>query len=139
MRALFDTNVVLDVLLGRAPHFADSAQCMALVSSGVVTGLLCATTVTTIHYLTERSIGSDSALTAVTSLLKLYEVAAVDGACLSQACAMPLGDYEDGVIHASALAAGADCVVTRDPSGFAGSSLPTYSPAQFAALIGSTP
>ncbi|KAB7554364.1 PIN domain-containing protein [Verminephrobacter sp. Larva24] len=57
MRAvLFDTNVVLDVLLDREPHVHASAQAMALVERGEVRGFLCATTVTTLFYLASRAL-----------------------------------------------------------------------------------
>lgn len=59
MRVLFDTNVVLDALLDREPWAA-----LALfdrVESGVLAGLLGATTVATIHYIARRNVGKDKA------------------------------------------------------------------------------
>ena len=53
MNALVDTNVILDVLLKREPHFAASAAVMASIEMGHFQGGLCAITVTTIHYLAE--------------------------------------------------------------------------------------
>ena len=54
MKILFDTNVVLEVLQQRKPHFIFSAPLMNRVEQGTLTGLLCATTMTTIAYLTEQ-------------------------------------------------------------------------------------
>lgn len=48
---MFDTNVLMDVLLDRKPFSDESAQVMDQVIRNVVTGLICATTVTTIFYL----------------------------------------------------------------------------------------
>ncbi len=51
MRVIFDTNIVLDLLLDRAP-FADTATYLfSKVERAEITGFLCATTITTIHYL----------------------------------------------------------------------------------------
>ena len=47
-RALFDTNVILDVLLDRKPHVEASAAAWAAVETGVSEGLLAAHAVTTI-------------------------------------------------------------------------------------------
>lgn len=138
MRVLYDANVVLDVLLGRQPHFAESAACMALVAHRKVDGVLCATSITTIHYLTGRSLGAPAALRAVCDLLALYAIAPVDATILRQAAFAPLTDYEDAVQHASAMAAGAGCIVTRDAHGLTGCQLPVYSPAQFLALMDKT-
>lgn len=52
MRVLFDNSIVLDVLLDRQPHADAAAILMSLVDTGKVEGLLCATTVTKVHFLT---------------------------------------------------------------------------------------
>ena len=60
-RALFDTNVVLDVLLNREPHAQASAQALALVERGEVQGFLCATTVTTVHSIAAKMLSANRA------------------------------------------------------------------------------
>jgi len=40
-------------------------------------------------------------------------------------------DFEDAVLHHSAVLAGADCIVTRNEADFRASSLLIYSPKQF--------
>ncbi|MEY2952258.1 MAG: hypothetical protein RLZZ401_345 [Pseudomonadota bacterium] len=45
MRVMFDTNVVLDLVLDCAPFVGDSALVTDQAVRGKVTGLLCATTV----------------------------------------------------------------------------------------------
>jgi predicted nucleic acid-binding protein len=77
LKVLFDTNVVLDVLLGREPHVAASADLLARAETGDLTGYLCATTVTTLHYLTAKAIGPEQASTHLRNLLALCEIAPV--------------------------------------------------------------
>ena len=50
-RILFDTNVILDVLLDRRPYAEASAAAWEAVETGSVEGLLAAHAITTIHYL----------------------------------------------------------------------------------------
>lgn len=50
-RVLIDLDVVLDVLLDRAPHAEASAALWAAVEAGEADGLLAAHCVTTLHYL----------------------------------------------------------------------------------------
>ncbi len=57
MRILFYTNVILDALLWREPHATSAARLMTHVERHRVTGLLGATTVTTIHSLLRRGAG----------------------------------------------------------------------------------
>jgi predicted nucleic acid-binding protein len=46
MKILFDTNIVLDVLLNRAPHATAAIQIFSAVENKIIEGVLCATTIT---------------------------------------------------------------------------------------------
>jgi len=78
LRLLFDTNVVLDVMLDREPHVAASADALSRAEAGDVTGCICATTITTIHYLASRALGAERSLAEVRKLLSLFEIAPVN-------------------------------------------------------------
>ena len=135
MRVLLDTNVVLDVLLQREPHVAVSAAVLGVVESGVVTGLIGATTVTTIHYLLEKALGARRARRHVETLLSLCEVAPVTEEVLREALALGFADYEDAVLHEAARHAKAQGIVTRDQQGFKRSELPVYTPDELLATL----
>ncbi|HYM62922.1 MAG TPA: PIN domain-containing protein [Thermoanaerobaculia bacterium] len=135
MIVLFDTNVVLDVLLDRAPHAENAAFAFAEVENGRVRGLLGATTVTTIHYLTAKAVGGRQARKHLQKLLTLFAVAPVTREVLVQALDLSVSDYEDAVLHEAARMAGADAIVTRDPAGFRGSQLRVYSPFELLAAL----
>ena len=125
---LFDTNVVLDVLLDREPFATIGAHLFSQVERGAMPGCLCATTVTTAHYLMQKALGADQARQKIRNLMKLFEVAPVNRAILEAALASRLADFEDAVLHEAALHVGADGIVTRDPVGFKGARLPVYTP-----------
>ena len=57
MNILFDTNVVLDVLLDRKPFSAPASVIFSWVEAGEFIGFLGATTVTTIFYLATKVVG----------------------------------------------------------------------------------
>lgn len=139
MRILFDTNVVLDVLLNRQPYAASASQLMVLVEKKRIDGLLGATTVTTIHYLAMKAVGASRARKHVQTLLGLFEIAPVAQAALLQALSSRFDDYEDAVLHEAARAAGADGIVTRDATGFSRSSLRIYAPDELLRIVTSLP
>lgn len=60
LRLLLDTNVILDVMLNRRPYAVESTKVMAAVEVGQIDGSLRATTVTTIHYLATKALGSEA-------------------------------------------------------------------------------
>lgn len=125
---LFDTNVVLDVLLDREPFSTVGAHLFACVERGTLPGYLCATTVTTVHYLAEKTLGAEQTRAKIRNLLRLFEVAPVNRTVLEGALASRLQDFEDAVVHEAALHVGAQGIVTRDQAGFKGARLPVYTP-----------
>jgi len=127
---LFDTNVILDVLLNRAPHAQTAAELMALVERKRLSGILGATTITTIHYLAQKSVGSKAAARHIRKLLSIFEVAPVTWETLSDALSLNFPEFEDAVLHEAARQSGAGGVVTRDPKGFSKATLRVYSPSE---------
>ena len=136
-RVLFDTNIVLDVLLDRQPYAEASAAAWAAVETGAAEGMLAAHAVTTIHYLVGKELGGLKARRIVSAILRVFGVAAVDGAVLQEALQLPCSDFEDAVTAAAARLAGCDCIVTRDPKGFRGSPVRALTPEAVVPLLDS--
>ena len=134
MRVLFDTNVLMDVLLDRKPFADESAQVMDQVVRSAVTGLICASTVTTVFYLSSREAGKKEAMVQIRSLLGLYEMAPVTRAVLDAALASKSPDFEDAVLAEAAHQAGAQAIITRNVKDFAHSPVRAYTPRQWLAM-----
>lgn len=135
MRVLLDTNVILDVILARVPHAVASKSVVDAVESGVITGLLSATTITTIHYFASKALGSRKAAHHLRTLLTLFEIASVNLAVLNGALQLGFPDYEDAVLHEAARHAKATAIVTRDGSGFKRAELTVYSPGELLSIL----
>ncbi len=138
MKILFDTNVVLDVLLLREPFFRSATQLLIEVEQHNIEGYICSTTVTTIHYLIEMVNGSQVARIQVENLLKLFNIAVVGKHELESALQSAITDYEDAVLNASALTINADGIVTGNLKAFKKSKLTVYSPDELTALLNIT-
>ena len=134
MRILLDSNVVIDFFEGREPFFEESARVIEQVEQGVVTGLLCATTLTTIAYLAGKTLGKRQAVEQVRRLLTLFEVAPVTRAVLDAALAGNMTDFEDAVLAEAAHQAGAQAIITRNLKDFARSPVRAYTPRQWLAM-----
>ncbi len=61
MKVLFDTNIILDVLLDREPFSEPAAHLMCKVEKSEIQVFLCATTITTIYYLISKILGNNAA------------------------------------------------------------------------------
>ncbi len=135
MKVLLDTNVVLDLLLACKP-FADEARAIfVLVENQEIEGYLCATSVTTLHYLIEKETDKTEADEIIGMLLGLFGVAPVTHEVLSDASVRNGGDYEESVIYTSAERMHIDFIITRDKKGFSSSRISVLSPKAFLALF----
>ena len=127
-RILFDTNIVLDVLLDREPWVETSAAAWAIAETGLCKGMLAAHAVTTIHCLLRKEAGNPAAKRVISAILGIFRIASVDDTALDEALQSPLSDFEDAVTAAAARLAGCDYIVTRDPRGFRGSLVRALTP-----------
>jgi predicted nucleic acid-binding protein len=133
--ALVDTNVVLDVLLDRQPHVEWSSAVWAAIETGLSKGFLAVHAITTIHYLVRKELGSVGARRIVSSILRVFDVAAVDSTVIQEALRLSLADFEDSVTAAAAHSAGCEFIVTRDPRGFRGSPIRPVTPEAFIPIL----
>lgn len=113
-RLLLDLNVVLDVLLDRAPHVDAASALWAAIEVGEAEGLISAHGVTTLHDLARRAGGGAFADRCVGDVLSVFSVAPVDEHVVRSALLLGWPDLEDAVSAAAAAGAGCSVIVTRD-------------------------
>jgi predicted nucleic acid-binding protein len=131
VKVLFDTNVILDVLLDREPFADDAALLLARVEQSEIIGFVCATTVTTIHYLATKALGPKAAVKHIQTLLSLFVIAPVNRVVLENAVVANFADFEDAVLGAAASHVGAKYIVTRNIGDFKNATLPVFEPREF--------
>lgn len=137
MRVLFDTNIILDVMLLREPFLKSSALLLAEVERKHIDGFISPTTVTTIHYLVKKAKGRKTALSQIENLLKIFQVTQVDKSCLESALKSKITDFEDAVLAESAYRENLDGIVTRNEKDFKQTKLTIYNPEELLKILNS--
>jgi predicted nucleic acid-binding protein len=138
LKTLFlDLEVLLDVLLDRAPAADPAATLWAAVETRQARGLVTAHAVTTLHALMKRSRGAAFADRGVADLLAVFNVARVSEAVLNAAISLRLTAFDDAVSAAAAAAARCDLLVASEPARFRGSPVEVVSPGEALARISS--
>lgn len=138
LTVLLDTNVVLDAILARAPWDRDAVLLLDAIARGRATGVVAGHAVTTVHYIVERARGRSVAATAVSDLLQLVDVVALDRSDFTRALSLGLADYEDAVHVAAYLRIGAEALVTRNARDFKGAPVATRTAGEVLALLASS-
>lgn len=123
------------MLLDREPFAAAASELLSRIEMGEVDGYVCATTVTTIHYLASEAAGGKQAVIAIHRLLAIFEIAPVNRPVLAAALEARWADFEDAVVHEAARHVSAEAIVTRNPGDFKKSALPTYSPKELCEML----
>ena len=136
MRILFDTNVILDVLLLRQPYEVEATKLVASVERSEINCVLCANSITTIYYLINKAVGREIAINSVNSLTMMFDVVPVNKIVLQNALKSKFLDFDYAVLNESAVNSGVDGIVTRNPKDFKSSTLPIYNPKELITVLG---
>lgn len=114
MKILLDTNVLLDALTMREPHF-DSAKAVFLaVANEAVEGHITTNSMLDTYYVARKHMPEKAAREAIQNMLDLFSVVSVEHKDCEKALLMEMRDFEDAVLLCCAARSGVDTVVTRD-------------------------
>ena len=125
MRILVDTDILLDVALGRVEHVEASAAVLSWVESGGE-GAIAWHSIANCAYLLK---GGGRAF--IESLLTFIEIAEVGTADARFAMGLPMPDLEDALQAASAMSWQADYIITRNLRHYRKSPKPALTPVRF--------
>ena len=135
MKIVFDTNIILDVLLNREPFVELSAKIVSSVENKNIEGYLCATTITTLDYLISKQTNRKSARTEIQKLLNIFEISEVNSKVLDMSLNSGFRDFEDAVQYYSGEFCSVNALVTRNIKDYKQAKLPIYTPEELWGII----
>lgn len=135
MRALLDTDIVLDYLLAREPFVYEATKIWDAAKNGEFEPFVSAITPVNLYYIARKLKGDADARATVRGLLAIAQIALTDHAALQRALTLNMKDYEDAVQTASARAVPLEAIVTRNVSDYEGADVPIFSPDEFLARL----
>lgn len=114
MKALLDTNVLLDAIASREPFCGDAQEIFLLAAKEQFEGIITANSLTDLYYIARKSLPDADVREALHKLFQIFTVADLCGAECEAALDLDMEDYEDAVAILCGRKAGAECVITRD-------------------------
>lgn len=131
MKIMCDTNVVLDVLLDREPFVQDSYKILSLCEEHRIHGLVSASSITDIYYLTRKYTHStELAYRAIGKLLEIVKVCSVTNNDVLVAYQKKAKDFEDCLLATCAKSIGCDFIITRNKRDFEEFDIPLLTPTE---------
>jgi len=135
LRILFDTNIILDVLLNRKKFVELSSNLVGMVESKKIEGYLCATTITTLDYLIAKAINRKQANIEIKKLLTIFNIADVNSTVLELSVNSAFADFEDAVQYYSGECCKVEGLVTRNTKDYKNTNLPIYTPDELWGIV----
>ena len=131
MKALIDTNVLLDHLAKRDGFFKDAATIFSLVEEGYLIGIVSSISIVNCSYVLLKHYEVKDVLNQIKEMLRLFTISNVDASTLEDAANLAPYDYEDAVQYLSALQHLPDVIITRDKRGFKDFHILVMTPSEF--------
>ena len=137
MKIVFDTNVILDVLIEREPFVDVSARAFDVIDRKDVSAAMTANTVTDLYFL-YRKHQPDPAKRkeSLRGLVTALDVLDTTRALCMAALDSPMPDFEDALVAESAKQWSADYIVTRNTRDFAVSPIEAITPDELTKRFG---
>ena len=132
MRALIDTNILIDFVSKRPPYYADALKIVDACDKSLFEGCIAAHSIPDIYYILRKTMPADERREALRIVCRIFEVVELNKERLLSALAdADFTDFEDCLQSLCAANFHADYIVTRNPKDFARSDIPAITPDEF--------
>lgn len=131
MILFIDSDVLLDTILIRPPHFNASAEVVKLVDNDHFTLCTSVHSLLNIHYAVKKVFGEKLARQGISVLTKKLKIIPEDINTVQQAVDSSFSDFENAVQYYAATTAKADVIITRNIKDYKQSSIPVLTAEQF--------
>lgn len=133
MKRLFiDTNIVIDLLSRREPHYEESANLFSLADQKIIELNISSLTIANTGYTLLQHTNSQKAKEILRKLRLIVNILPLDDKIVGLALnddSFP--DFEDGLQYFTAIENGQDLIITRNLKDFKASGLPVMTARQF--------
>lgn len=129
-----DSDVSLDYILKREPHFEDAVEIFLRLQNKTHKGFISSLSLSHLSYFIQKDFDKELIIPILKKLRKIIEVSTVDSIVIDQSLDSKFSDFEDAIQHYSALSIQADYIITRNKKDFKESKIKVLTPKEFLAL-----
>ena len=132
MRILIDTNILIDFIIKRQPYSDDAEKVIEICMRDNIYSCIAAHSIPNIHYILRKHLTKEQRKDVLIEICSMFVVVGIDVIKLVSALKNEdFIDFEDCLQYECAKEFNADYIVTRNPSDFHESSIPTIEPPDF--------
>lgn len=135
MRALIDTNIILDVLCQRERFFENSSMVFKFCEMKKLDGVISALSIPNLVYIMRKELDHDAIKIVLQKLSLIFKIEDLKAADLLKAAVMDFKDYEDALQSVCAERTNADFIISRNVKDFQNSSVKAVTPEEFLNML----
>lgn len=135
MKLYLDTNVILDLILNRAPFFDDIARIITLYEIGECELFTSSVSIVNCNYILGKNIDRKQVIDNLKVLRSFCSVLTVSELEIDKSLNSNFKDFEDAVQYFTCIKNDCNFIITRDLKDFKNSEIPAITPAEFLASI----
>jgi len=114
MKIFVDSDIILDLLAQREPHFEHAAKLFTLIDQQKIEAYTSPLIFANLHYLLKKLTSNASALKSLRKLKTLINILPVDERVIEQALNSGFSDFEDAIQYFTAVNNGINFLLTRN-------------------------
>ena len=136
MKALIDTNIIIDALQTRNGFFDDAQNVLIAAANGEYKGIIASNAILDIYYIIHRYTKDDyKTRNYISKILTIFDVCDTTSKCIEDALMSKIHDYEDAVMSETAYDIDADYIITRNIKDYRESRVKAIEPQDFLMLL----
>ncbi|MCK9281586.1 MAG: PIN domain-containing protein [Melioribacteraceae bacterium] len=118
IKLFIDSDIILDLLAQREPHFEYAAKLFTLIDQQKVEAYTSPLIFANLHYILRKLTSSASVLKSLRKLKTLINVLAIDDRVIGQALNSEFNDFEDAIQYFTAVNNGIGILLTRNKADY---------------------
>jgi predicted nucleic acid-binding protein len=131
-KLLIDTNIVIDLLAKREPHYAGSAALFSLADKKQIRLSVSSLTFANTNYILLKARSAKETKSILRKFRLIADVLPLDDKIIGLALNdSDFEDFEDGLQYFTAIENGQDCIITRNLKDYKKSRIPVMNAEQF--------
>ena len=130
-KVFIDSDIILDLLAKREPHYIFAAKLFTLIDQGQITGFTSPIVFANLHYLLKKNTSNSLALKNLRKLKTLINILSVDERVIEQSLNSDFSDFEDAIQYFTAVNNGINLLLTRNKSDYKKSKIPIATAEEF--------
>lgn len=114
IKVFVDTDIILDLLVKREPHFIHAAKLFTLIDRNKIKAFSSSLVFANLHYLLKKETSNNIALNNLRKLKTILDILPVNGRVIDQSLNSEFKDFEDAIQYFTAVNNGIDIIITRN-------------------------